>query len=69
MMKRKNNYVRKGGKIFQAITNDYLQRTGNMITRLLLTGRHYLNKGSARIGEGNIFGENEEDYYSHAVSA
>jgi len=67
-MKKKNNSIRKGGKILLAFTDEYLQRTGNMTTRLLHTGKQYLNKGSACLSEGNIFGENEEDYFSHAVT-
>ena len=68
-MKKKNNYVRRGGIILQAFADDYLQRTGNMITRLLHAGKHYLNKGRACLSEGNIFGENEEDFFSHPLSA
>ena len=59
----------KGGKILKDFTDDCLMRTGNMTTRLINTGKHYLNKGRACLSEGNIFGENEEDYFSHAVNA
>ena len=67
-MKKKKNYVSKGSKILKAFTDDYLQRTSNMTTKLLDTGKHYLNKGRVCLSEGNIFGENEEDYFSHAVN-
>ena len=61
-MKKKNN--NSTSKTQQA--RDYFNRAHKAIARLLRAGKHYLNSGIAYLNEGNIYGENEEDYFSHA---
>ena len=61
MKKKNNNRISKAQQ-----ARNYFSRANNAIARLLRTGKHYLNSGLAYLSEGNIYGESEEDYYSHA---
>ncbi len=68
-MKKKNTINSVFGKTQAASAVNYFMRANKTFSRMYNTGKRYLKAGREYLVEGNIFGENEEDFYSHAVSA
>lgn len=67
-MKKKTNNT-TGNKMQQAAVINYLRRANKTIAQQFNTGKYYGNSGKGYNIDGNIFGESEEDYYSHAMTA
>lgn len=53
----------------QGAVINYLRRANKTIAQQFNTGKYYGNSGKGYNIDGNIFGESEEDYYSHAMTA
>ena len=68
-MKKKNTLNSSFEKIQTASAINYFMRANKAIARMYNTSKRYLKAGKEYLVEGNIFGENEEDFYSHAVNA
>ena len=68
-MKKKSNGS-TGSKAQPGSGNNYFSHKGNKATaQQFNTGKYYGNSGRGCGNDGNVYGENEEDYYSHAMSA